>query len=118
MGYGVYIERACNRPIGIEEWIEAVERTEDVRLSDVAHTVLTNSNTGEQIFRRNTPGTAEIFDNESQTWVPAFRWADGRISTGAARDFDNYTSHQRSVMRALAALLSAQIVGDEGETYD
>jgi hypothetical protein len=47
-----------------------------------------------------------------------FRWFEGRISSRASRDFDTFNNHQRSVMRALASQLSAQIVGDEGEIYE
>ncbi len=118
MGYGVHIERANNEPIGLDDLIEAVARTENVQMADAAPISLTNTETGEQISRPQTPGAVEIFDAHSQSWVPAFRLFEGRISTNAARDFDNHDCYQRSVMRALAAQLHAQIVGDEGETYD
>ena len=118
MGYGVHIERTGHVPINIEEWIEAVEHTENVRLADVAPITITNPMTGEQISRPYAPGNAEIFEVKSQAWVLAFSWFEGRISTRAARDFDNYECCQRSIMRSLAAMLNAQILGDGGEIYD
>ncbi|WP_339771946.1 hypothetical protein [uncultured Pseudosulfitobacter sp.] len=118
MAYEIHIRRTNDQPISLEEWVKTVDNSENVRLGDAVPIVLTNPTTGEQISNPQLQGVAELYDVGSQVWFPAFRWFEGRITTRASRDFDTFHSHQRSVMRALASQLGAQIVGDEGESYD
>ena len=118
MAYEIHIKRKNGQPINIDEWVNAVGNVESVRLGDAATTIVTNPATGEQISNPQIQGVAELFDFGSQAWIAMFRWFEGRITTRASRDFDTFNSHQRSVMRALASQLGAQIVGDEGEIYE
>ncbi|WP_223636525.1 hypothetical protein [Rhodobacter sp. TJ_12] len=118
MAYEIHIERDNGRPISLNEWMSAVSSVDFVRLADTATTIVTNTVTGEKISNPATHGTAELFDPTSQTWIGMFRWFNGRISTRPSPDFQTFNSQQRSAMRALAALLGAQIVGDEGEIYE
>ncbi|WP_420858471.1 hypothetical protein [Marivivens marinus] len=118
MAYEVHIERKTGQPINLDEWVKAVGSVESVRLSKAATTVVINPATGEQISNPQMKGMAELFDLGGQSWIAMFSWFDGRISARASRDFDIFESHQRSVMRALASQLGAQIVGDEGEIYE
>lgn len=118
MAYAIHIKRKNGQPINLDEWVNAVGNDESVRLCDAAALVVTNPATGEQMSSPQAQGTAELFDFDSQARTAIFRWFEGRISTRASRDFDTFNSHQRSVMRALASQLGAQIVGDEGEIYE
>lgn len=118
MAYEIHIKRKNGQPIELDEWVKAVENVENVRSSHAATSVVTNPATGEQVSNPHMQGMAELFDLGSQSWIPMFRWFEGRISTRASLAFETYDSHQRSVMRALASQLGAQIVGDEGEIYE
>ncbi len=118
MAYEVHIERTNGEPIFIEEWVKAIGRVENVRLAEAAATNVTTPAIDEQISNPQMRGIAELFDLRSQTWLSVLRWSKGRISTRASRDFDTFSNYQRSVLRALSSQLDAQIVGDEGETYD
>lgn len=118
MAYAVHIKHKDGQPIHLEDWRRAVEITDDVRFGDQATAFVTNPATGEQISNPHMQGMAELFDSGGQVWVSMFRWFDGIVSARASRDFDTFDSHQRSVMRALATQLGAQVVGDEGELYE
>jgi hypothetical protein len=118
VGYFVHLEREDGALIHIEDWLIAVQATADVRLIEETTLSISNPQTGATLSRPNSVGDAEIFDRPSQTWLPCFRWRNGRVSTQAARNFDQPDCHQRGVMRLLAKRLHARISGDEGEIYE
>ena len=89
MGYEIHLERIHGNEITFQEWQVAVNNHSLVRLSqDTTHTV-TNPATGEQIGTITTPGDAEIWIEELNSWVFALRWRSGRVSINATRDFDD-----------------------------
>ena len=117
MAYEAHIERKSNELITLEEWIEAVQKTEGVRLCSDESTCAVNPATNEQISSTHRPGTVEMYDHEDLTWNITFRWFQGRISTVINDDFNDFDNHHRSLMRLLATRLDGQIVGDEDEIY-
>ncbi len=118
MAYGVHIERPDGQQIELEEWQQAVATTAGVRLAGEEPLVVEVPSTGSRIISSYRPGDAELFDPALNNWVPAFRLFEGRVTSAAARDFDDASCNQRVIMRALAGLLGAQVVGDEGEIYE
>ena len=117
MGYEIHLERKHGHEISFQEWQVAVDNHPLVRLSqETTHTV-TNPATGEQIGTKITPGDAEIWIENLNSWVLAFRWRSGRVSINAPRDFDDENSFLRKLFRELATELHASIRGDEGEEY-
>ena len=117
MGYEIHLERKHGHEITFQEWQIAVDSHPLVRLSqETTHTV-TNPATGEQIGTTTTPGDAEIWIEDMNSWVFALRWRNGRVSINATRDFDNENSFLRKLLRELATELDASIRGDEGEEY-
>jgi len=117
MGYAVHIERKSGDEISFQEWKDAVEKHPLVRLSQETTQSVVNQETGQQIGTKTTPGDAEIWIEETETWTYALRWRQGRISINAPRDFDDENSFARRLLRELAAELRASIYGDEGEEY-
>ena len=117
MGYEIHLERKHGHEITFQEWQVAVANHPLVRLSqETTHTV-TNPATGEQIGTPITPGNAEIWIEDMNSWVFALRWRSGRVSVNAPRDFDDENSFLRKLLRELATELDASIRGDQGEEY-
>jgi hypothetical protein len=117
MGYEIHLERKHGHEITFQEWQVAVDNHPLVRLSlETTHTV-TIPATGEQIGTTTTPGDAEIWIKDLNSWVFALRWRKGRVSINAPRDFDDENSFLRKLLRELANDLGATIRGDEGEEY-
>ncbi|WP_185968433.1 hypothetical protein [uncultured Paracoccus sp.] len=73
---------------------------------------------GQRISRVGSAGDAEIWLEESQSWVHAFRCSDdGTARINATHDFDQPDSFLRILLRQLAKDLDAGIYGAEGEEY-
>lgn len=116
MAYGIHIVLPGG-PLTLEQWQQAINLTHGVLLSDQMDLMVKNPATGEVISRPRQPGDAEMILQDG-TWVPAFRLFEGRVTTKPAPDFRDPTCQQRRVLWDLASQLGAQVVGDEGETYD
>ncbi|HOY77165.1 MAG TPA: hypothetical protein PLN33_05125 [Hyphomonadaceae bacterium] len=114
MAYEIHITRD-GADIVLSEWVAAVGEAEHVRLAEGDYLV-TLPETG-QVFRfANTGGDTEV--HFAGVWRRVFRWHEGRVSFVGPKDFHIEDSHMRCVVRALAAALRAQVVGDEGRTFD
>ena len=121
MAYLIHIERhdkAGNRvPIAESEWVEAVSALDGVRLASSDMTAA-NSLSGENIVIGSDGPDAELHDAQQGAWLPVFRWSKrGLVSFKATPDFNEATSSVRIVAIELARSLSAELVGDEGESY-
>lgn len=118
MPYEIHIERPSNedavRPISLDEWTSAVQKTDGVRL-DGNVVSATNPHTGEVITMGGFPGAAEV--NTDGTWILVFRWSGGRVSFNGLPSFSEATDPVRLVALQLAKELDATVVGDEGESY-
>jgi hypothetical protein len=118
MSYDIHIRRT-DRDINLEEWQSAVRQTSGVRLisGDVP---LGTTLQGQAITVKSSGGDAELFQPDVDRWVPAFQWrsSDGEAVFAARGDFDDRSSPIRTAARQLASILSAQLVGDEGEVYE
>ena len=117
MGYEIHLERKYGHEITFQEWQVAVDNHPLVRLSQETSQAVTNPETGEQIGTATTPGDAEIWIEDLNSWVLALRWRSGRVSINALRDFDDENSFLRKLLRELVIELDASIRGDEGEEY-
>lgn len=117
MGYEIHLEREHGHAITFQEWQAAVDNHPLVRLSQEPPHTMTNPATGEQIGTVATPGDAEIWIEDLNSWVSALRWRNGRVSINAPRDFDDEDSFLRNLLRELATELDASLRGDEGEEY-
>lgn len=112
MSYSLHIKRDI--PIPLETWLSAAQANANIRL-DESDSSATNPSTGEKIVIPGRPGEAALCLHGE--WVKVFRWRQGKISFKAPVS----TSRRDPVMAeafALAAALSAEIRGDEGEVYD
>jgi hypothetical protein len=121
MAYSLYIKRTTE-PVTLEEWIEAVQSTDGIRIKDSESHTTTNPQTGATIGIRASPGDAEIFDSDSGEWHFAVTWRNGQAEFNAriiAKAIDGDLSDPFWVMfSALASRLGAEISGEEGELYD
>jgi hypothetical protein len=114
MAYEIQIAR--DTPIALDEWKAAVGSTDGVQLnsSDVS---MTNPISGEVITVRGVDGDADLMVDDG--WRPCFRWrATGSVTFKAGPDFDDACSPVRVAARKLARQLSANVEGEEGETYE
>ena len=121
MGYSIHIRRrdagALDSAIALSEWQAVVERSDGVRMAEGDYQI-TNPKTDELINIRNRGGDAEVFFSHEADWRRVFCWSEGHITFAAPRDFDLPTCLIRKLAAELARALDAQLVGDEGETYD
>ncbi len=122
MGYDLHITRASDwfdsesAPISIDEWKLAVASVTGTRLDD-GPVILANPKTGERIAVSGRDGdVAVLLDG---TWVKVFHYYEGRIVFKAGPVNLNDSNDKVAVAAfRLAQLLSAKIVGDEGEIYE
>ena len=109
-------------PLTLEEWTEAVEARDGIRISDTEMHSAKNPQTGTSMGIKASPGDAEIFDADSGQWHFAVMWTKGRASFNARivqKAIDGDVSDPFWLMfLSLAAKLGAQIYGEEGEIYD
>lgn len=121
LAYSIHIERyndtGQRAPIEREEWIEAVNATNGVRLTGVDLTSV-NPVTSENIVIQGHGPNAELRCEQDDAWFPVFRWNErGTVTFNASPDFDGAKSRLRTVAGELARKLNARLVGDEGEFY-
>lgn len=120
MGYSLHIVRARSGrlriPITLAEWQAAVADTTGVRIASGDFRVQ-KSKTGEILRAPNSGGHAEIYVTAGDEWQLVFYWSPTRISFRATEDVDRPDSGISHAARALAARLSAIVVGDESEMY-
>ncbi len=121
MAYAIHIERRHDnqlQPIDLEDWLDAVQATQDVRPSG-KDIVTTAPRTNEAIRMQGHSGDAEVFFPADQTWRPVFMWSRrGKVIFSVDKDFERHDDPLRTIARALARRLNATIIGDNGETYD
>ena len=100
-------------PISLAEWKAAVGEFENVRLIEGPIRL------GNGIEIENLGGAAEFFDRASGEWLPAFDWRRSGSATFRAGDsFGEPGAGFEQLVRQLALMLNAKLVGDEGEFYD
>lgn len=116
MAYEIHIERKDGQEIGLDEWKQAVEATDGIRLA-TDNMSFQNPRTGQTIGFEGGPGDVEMHFPDSEEWLPCIRFAHGRGSFKATKEFDEDTSSFRQIVRAVSAKLDAHLVGDEGEVY-
>lgn len=117
MAYSIHLRRDSGNHISDAEWKEAVRAHPLLRLQQNEALSVINPSTGAEIQSASNLGDAEIWLDDSQTWVHAIRWRTGCATLKAPRDFDEPDSFLRVLLRELAENLSAQVIGDEGEAY-
>ncbi|EMI24358.1 hypothetical protein [Rhodopirellula europaea] len=117
MGYEIHIQRGDDSAITLQEWCDAVDAADGVRLS-TEDVVARNPATGEEIRIGRRDGDAQVYFSDDDAWVSCLHFSQGRISFRPGNDFDDKDSPFRRALVAIAAHLDAKLVGDEGETYD
>lgn len=122
MGYDLHITRAVDgiesesKPISLEEWKRAVAVVPGIRLDDRPVTV-TNPKTGERITVSGRDGDVAVLLNGA--WVKVFHYGEGQIRFKAGPvDLDDPEDEVAATVFSLVQILSAKIVGDEGEVYE
>jgi hypothetical protein len=114
MAYDLHLER--EPAITLSEWESAVSRVGDVRLGSGGSTIV-NPKSGDVIAVGGVEGDAEV--NAGGGWHSFFRWQpSGSISFPYTEDLNAADSSVRRIVADLASILDAQVVGDEGESYD
>jgi hypothetical protein len=114
MAYQLHIKR--HSPIEFEEWIDAINITDGVRLNEDDF-VAVNPSTNEEIRISSGRGSAEIYINSANNWQRVYRYHEHRISFNATEEWAQAESDIRNYTFKLAAKLEAKICGDEGEEY-
>jgi hypothetical protein len=102
--------------IALDEWVEAVNSVEGVRLAEGDYSV-TLPETGQTFTLRNNGGDAEILLPYAGVWQRVFRWDDEGVTFVMTQDFADAGCHLRCVARQLADALQASVCGEEGELY-
>jgi hypothetical protein len=115
MAYELHIERKSHE-LTIAEWKTAVIQLDGVRLANNDSSAV-NPSTGEVISIANHAGAVEIL-LESEQWVTCFHFVRGQASFRATVNIESASDPVHIAATKLAAALGAEIVGDEGETYD
>ncbi|OWY27393.1 hypothetical protein [Herbaspirillum robiniae] len=115
MAYELHIERRSHE-LTIAEWQTAVIQLDGVRLANNDSSAV-NPSTGEVISMANRDGVAEIL-LESGEWATCFHFVRGQISFRATATISMASDPAHIAAAKLATALGAEIVGDEGETYD
>lgn len=115
MAYELHIERPP-QGIPIHEWLVAVQATPGLRLTD-AQAQAVNPTTGARIVVPSAVGSVQVL-TDSGEWSWAFRFSDDRATFKATESIESPSDPTHVAASLLAKKLGAQIVGDEGESYD
>jgi hypothetical protein len=111
MAHELHIKRAGGIPL--DKWKRAVGGVPGVRL-DVGSVTVTNPGTGERVTVDGCDGDAAVlFEGE---WIKVFRFSGGRVSFKSV-DLGDPANAVARAASALAEILSANIIGDDGERY-
>lgn len=114
MGYEFHIKR--DFAFSLDEWKRAAASIPGLRLDDSPVTAI-NPMTGARITVGGRDGDVALI--LEKTWVKVFRFSGGQVSFNArATDINDPNDVIASAAFALAHLLSAKIVGDDGEEYE
>lgn len=119
MGYDLHIEggdEESELPISLEDWLAAVAKTQGLQAG--ADSITRNPQTDERILIPAKPGDVDVWFAKTKEWVPAFSWHKGSITFRGSPALDDANQPVRNAAASLAKLLSARIVGDEGEEYE
>ncbi len=114
--YQLFIQRQ-NRKIDQGKWRAAVEATPNVRIIEADRVRGEEADTGIRVSVMTTGETAEV-NFGAMGWTPTFFWKEGKIRFNGPSDLDDEQDPIRRTAAALAERLRAQIVGEEGETFD
>ena len=117
MGYEIHIARTNQTDISLDEWVNAVNETEHLRLR-TDPVIIRNPTTGEKLSIAARPGETDFFDPNENTWIPRLSYSAGRISFRPSDDFDPPDSQFRKTVVSLADNLDAVLIGDDGEHYN
>lgn len=115
MAYEIHLVRKP-QGISIEEWIQAVATVPELRIANMPATA-SNPLTDATILVPAALGKVAVLTIQDE-WVPAFRFVRNQISFKATDSIESATDSVHVAASALAKELGAQIIGDEGETYD
>ncbi|TCI01062.1 hypothetical protein EZV61_19355 [Corallincola luteus] len=123
MGYALHIELE-DSAIELEQWISVIDAIEGARINSVG-TKAVNLAKGEEISISANPGDVEVefttskfFGLKKQSrWEFCIWFNSGRVSFNATDDIDSPANPVHRVASQAARLLSAKIIGDEGEVY-
>jgi hypothetical protein len=123
MAYMIHITSSrkrwgLTRKIPLKHWIAAVNRIDGVRLAEGDYSIQLPE-TGQTFVLRNNGGDAELYIPHADEWRRVFRWDEESIQFVGTEEFGADPGCQlRSIARALAAELGAELRGDDGEIYD
>lgn len=123
MAYGLHIKRK-EKPITLEEWISSVEMISGARIEESQLSAI-NPKSGQTITVSGSPGNVAVLYKSggflgigaTETWETTIWFSNGRGSFVATDQVEMPSDPTRLVVVRLAQILSAEIVGDEGEVY-
>jgi hypothetical protein len=123
MGYAIHIEKA-DGAISLEEWVSAVNMIDGARIASGGVEAI-NPTTGELIKIHENPGDVEVLEfyggfigfGKKSRWIYCMRYYEGRALFNATINIESPNNPVHIVAAKLARLLSAKIVGDDGEEY-
>ncbi|RED49978.1 hypothetical protein [Aestuariispira insulae] len=99
MGYSIHIELENGEPIDPNQWKQAVDRLEYVRIHAEAFVEATNPNTGEVIKMPLSGLDADVWNPGSNQWELVLYWRSwGAVSAAMLAGFDHPDNYLRSVM--------------------
>ncbi len=123
MAYALHIEKEMSE-ISLDEWTSAIETIECARISSEDAKAI-NPATGEEIVIASNPGDVEVLFTSSgflgfrkrESWEPCISYSNGKASFKATENIESPKNPVHGVASKAAKLLTARIVGDEGEIY-
>jgi hypothetical protein len=126
MGYDFNIRRRDAQPISFEAWQAAVESCDLTRLNDGDRTYV-HPKTGAKLTIAGSLGDTEVFFRpkgisrlfgRNGEWEFVFHYFEGRVWFRPSFDIEDESHPVRKAAAELARSLSAEVVGDEGESYN
>lgn len=123
MAYTLHIEKE-DSVISLDEWLSAIRNIDGARINS-GDVKAVNPSTGEEIVISSNPCDVEVLFTsggvlgfgKKSSWEPCIWFSNGRASFNASDDIESPHNSVHKVASKAAKLLSAKIVGDEGELY-
>jgi hypothetical protein len=109
MSITLFLERPDEQSISVDEWLQLIERHEDLRVTTAAASA-NNPRTGSTVQVQTGQASSEI--NLLGSWLPFLSWRRGKLTTRYRVEFDNAQDPTRLKIVQIARELEAHVCND------